>query len=138
MRLFRLPSAVLVEAEGGWFRLPGESWDTVVNRDDLMRGSSGRIAQATLIDGTPDLAGLLPPIGSQEVWAAGVTYFRSRTARMEESKAAGGGDFYDRVYDAAAAGAVLQGHAAPRRAATGSRCASAGLALERARSPSWR
>jgi len=40
----------------------------------------------------------LAPIESQEVWAAGVTYFRSRAARMAESKEAGGGDFYDRVY----------------------------------------
>ena len=38
---------------------------------------------------------------SQEVWAAGVTYYRSRTARMEESDAAGGGSFYDKVYEAA-------------------------------------
>jgi len=38
------------------------------------------------------------PIGSQEVWASGVTYYRSRNARMEEAKTAGGGDFYDRVY----------------------------------------
>ena len=41
---------------------------------------------------------LRPPIERQEVWAAGVTYLRSTTARMEES------DFsataYDRVYDA--------------------------------------
>ena len=43
---------------------------------------------------------ILAPIGSQEVWAAGVTYFRSRSARMEESKDAGGGNFYDRVYSA--------------------------------------
>ena len=43
---------------------------------------------------------LLAPIGAQEVWAAGVTYFRSRTARMAESKEAGGGSFYDRVYAA--------------------------------------
>ena len=43
---------------------------------------------------------LLAPIGSQEVWAAGVTYFKSRTARMEESASSGGSDFYDRVYDA--------------------------------------
>lgn len=42
----------------------------------------------------------LAPIGSQEVWAAGVTYLRSRTARMEESKDAGGGTFYDKVYNA--------------------------------------
>jgi 2-dehydro-3-deoxy-D-arabinonate dehydratase len=43
---------------------------------------------------------LRAPIGSQEVWAAGVTYFRSRTARVSESRAAGGGSFYERVYDA--------------------------------------
>ena len=41
---------------------------------------------------------ILAPIESQEVWAAGVTYFRSRAARMAESREAGGGDFYDRVY----------------------------------------
>jgi 2-dehydro-3-deoxy-D-arabinonate dehydratase len=40
------------------------------------------------------------PIGTQEVWASGVTYLRSRTARMEESKDAGGGTFYDKVYHA--------------------------------------
>ncbi len=45
-------------------------------------------------------AKILAPIGNQEVWAAGVTYYRSRNARMEESKSAGGGDFYDRVYSA--------------------------------------
>ena len=43
---------------------------------------------------------LLAPIGTQEIWAAGVTYMRSKSARMEESKDAGGGNFYDRVYDA--------------------------------------
>jgi 2-dehydro-3-deoxy-D-arabinonate dehydratase len=43
---------------------------------------------------------LRAPIGSQEIWAAGVTYLRSRTARMEESKDAGGGTFYDKVYHA--------------------------------------
>ncbi len=43
---------------------------------------------------------LLAPVGSQEVWAAGVTYYRSRTARMEESEQAGGDRFYDLVYDA--------------------------------------
>jgi len=39
---------------------------------------------------------LLPPIDQQEVWAAGVTYIRSKAARMEESDAAA--DCYDRVY----------------------------------------
>ncbi len=45
-------------------------------------------------------ASMLAPIGAQEVWAAGVTYERSREARVEESSDAGGGSFYDRVYDA--------------------------------------
>jgi len=38
------------------------------------------------------------PIDVQEVWASGVTYFRSRVARIEESET--GGDFYDAVYEA--------------------------------------
>ncbi len=42
----------------------------------------------------------LPPIGEQEVWAAGVTYLRSRSARMEESEQSGGDQFYDLVYEA--------------------------------------
>lgn len=45
-------------------------------------------------------ANVRAPIQSQEIWAAGVTYFRSMTARKEESKDAGGGTFYDRVYHA--------------------------------------
>src|SRR5690606_19895550 len=44
--------------------------------------------------------GLLAPMGNQEIWAAGVTYYRSRTARMEESQDSGGADFYDKVYAA--------------------------------------
>ena len=44
--------------------------------------------------------GVLAPIGSQEVWACGVTYLRSKIGRQEESKDAGGGDFYARVYEA--------------------------------------
>ena len=38
------------------------------------------------------------PLDKQEIWASGVTYFRSRVARMEESER--GGDFYDLVYEA--------------------------------------
>ncbi|TMK55603.1 MAG: fumarylacetoacetate hydrolase, partial [Actinobacteria bacterium] len=45
----------------------------------------------------PDGAKLLPPVGSQEVWAAGVTYLRSRDARVEEAIEP---TPYDRVYTA--------------------------------------
>jgi 2-dehydro-3-deoxy-D-arabinonate dehydratase len=48
--------------------------------------------------GEPAEGTLLPPIDPvQEVWAAGVTYLRSRVARQAESKVA---DVYQRVYDA--------------------------------------
>jgi len=43
---------------------------------------------------------LLAPVDAQEVWACGVTYLRSKVARMEESETQSGGDFYDRVYTA--------------------------------------
>jgi 2-dehydro-3-deoxy-D-arabinonate dehydratase len=42
---------------------------------------------------------LVTPVESQEVWAAGVTYLRSKQARMVESEFSA--DVYDRVYDAA-------------------------------------
>ena len=41
---------------------------------------------------------LLTPVEQQEVWAAGVTYLRSKIARMEESDFSASA--YDRVYDA--------------------------------------
>jgi 2-dehydro-3-deoxy-D-arabinonate dehydratase len=43
----------------------------------------------------PDGARLLAPAGGQPVWAAGVTFLRSRDARLEESR---GLDAYDKVY----------------------------------------
>ena len=46
---------------------------------------------------TADDPQLAPVERCQEVWAAGVTYMRSREARMSESDVA---DVYDRVYDA--------------------------------------
>jgi 2-dehydro-3-deoxy-D-arabinonate dehydratase len=41
---------------------------------------------------------VLPPVEAQEVWAVGVTYLRSKAARMEESEFSA--TAYDRVYDA--------------------------------------
>ncbi len=100
MRLFNTTEGLLVEDDGGWARLDSSSWDEVINRDDLFDWLQHTVGSSPRLDAAPDLSRVLPPIGSQEVWAAGVTYFRSRTARMEESKSAGGGDFYDRVYAA--------------------------------------
>jgi 2-dehydro-3-deoxy-D-arabinonate dehydratase len=61
------------------------------------RGESVSLGGLEIAPHASDQAHLLPPIDHQEVWAAGVTYERSKEARMEESQAA---SFYDRVYDA--------------------------------------
>jgi 2-dehydro-3-deoxy-D-arabinonate dehydratase len=60
----------------------------------------GQVAtQALMQESLPlDAVQLLAPVDAQEVWAAGVTYERSREARLDES---GGLDFYDKVYTAA-------------------------------------
>jgi 2-dehydro-3-deoxy-D-arabinonate dehydratase len=97
LMLFRTAAGVIAERGGRRARVDA-SWDAVINRADLGQYLAQALeGPAAAADGALDL---LPPIGSQEVWAAGVTYFRSRTARMEESRDAGGGDFYDRVYSA--------------------------------------
>jgi 2-dehydro-3-deoxy-D-arabinonate dehydratase len=67
--------------------------------EGLYRYLQTRHAEITTQESIPiSSVRILPPIDTQEVWAAGVTYFRSREARMEESKE--GGSFYDKVYDA--------------------------------------
>jgi 2-dehydro-3-deoxy-D-arabinonate dehydratase len=101
IKLYRTPGGIVVEREGRWVRLAEAAWDEVVNRDDLHALLTGTLGTAVPLASAPNLAAVDPPLGTQEVWAAGVTYFRSRTARMEEAKSAGGGDFYDRVYSAA-------------------------------------
>lgn len=58
------------------------------------------VFQKGTVVAVPTLDKLHPPVGDQEIWAAGVTYFRSRTARMEEAESGGGDVFYDKVYEA--------------------------------------
>ena len=85
MRLFRFRRSPVVEDANRWFALDPHSWDAIVNRDDDHAWLSAAIDVQSALPAPPDPADLLAPIGSQEVWAAGVTYVRSRTARMEES-----------------------------------------------------
>lgn len=96
MKLYRTTQGILVEEAGSFFAMDTQDWDELI-------GSPGIHARArACCDGKAvekvDVASLLAPIVSQEVWASGVTYYRSRSARIEESKDAGGGTFYDRVY----------------------------------------
>jgi 2-dehydro-3-deoxy-D-arabinonate dehydratase len=100
MKLFRTTSALILEHERQSYVLPEMNLDMLLTREHPYEYLLGMIATLPIVAEIPANGPLLPPIGTQEVWAAGVTYFRSRAARMEESKTAGGGDFYDRVYHA--------------------------------------
>ena len=98
MRLFRTKTGCVAEQGWQYFRIESD-WDELLAQEDLAGTLRGLIAGREPVAGFHQ-AELLAPIGKQEVWAAGVTYYRSRGARMEESKDAGGGSFYDRVYSA--------------------------------------
>jgi 2-dehydro-3-deoxy-D-arabinonate dehydratase len=97
-RIFATAHGLAVE-QAGRFLHPDTplTIDEVFEADDPFDLVQSRAARAQIVE-TP--GPLLAPLQSQEVWAAGVTYYRSRTARMEESKDAGGGSFYDKVYEA--------------------------------------
>jgi 2-dehydro-3-deoxy-D-arabinonate dehydratase len=99
MRLFRIKGGCVVEQEGQYFRVDGAEWDSLLAKEDL-QAALGSLIKGRAPEAGLDAAEVLAPICRQEVWAAGVTYYRSRGARMEESKDAGGGSFYDRVYSA--------------------------------------
>ena len=99
MKLYRLRGGIVAEDSEAFYQLHAASWDELIAREDLAPHLRESIQQTDRLDGSA-LKDVLAPICSQEVWAAGVTYYRSRNARMEESKSAGGGDFYDRVYHA--------------------------------------
>lgn len=100
MRLYRTDSGCVLEQDTTCYLLPNCSWDELITRDDLEGHVREKIGSGSLQPTRLQDLRILAPIGAQEVWAAGVTYYRSRDARMEESKSAGGGDFYDRVYTA--------------------------------------
>ncbi len=84
--------------------LMADDWDTLINQHDLhghlkkLQERSERLEEDKASDAIQNH--LLPPIGTQEVWAAGVTYLRSRDARIDESQDAGAADCYQRVYEA--------------------------------------
>ena len=89
----RTPHGPRWAVDGHW--LPGD-----FRLDRLLARPSAEIRDALTGAGAGEPAdgpALAPIEGGQEVWAAGVTYLRSREARMAESETA---DVYDRVYEA--------------------------------------
>jgi 2-dehydro-3-deoxy-D-arabinonate dehydratase len=99
MKLYKSKTGIIIEKNGKYYLTQNENWDTFINDDDLLKKIENLIL--VLREGDVPLENLLPPIGDQqELWACGVTYLRSKVGRQEESKAAGGADFYAKVYEA--------------------------------------
>ena len=101
MRLYKTKQGIVVEKDSSLY-LIDQSWDTFINDDNLFSKVSSLINSSTPATQTKDilLRDLQAPIQSQEVWASGVTYYRSKVGRQEESKNSGGSEFYARVYEA--------------------------------------
>jgi len=102
MKIYKTKKGIVIHHLENFFLSKEPNWDAFVNRSNLFgkvtEDIKGLKSDASLSKAIQ--SELLSPIGNQEVWASGVTYMRSREARMEESKDAGGGDFYARVYEA--------------------------------------
>ncbi|MEO8100368.1 MAG: fumarylacetoacetate hydrolase family protein [Acidobacteriota bacterium] len=99
MLLYRTsPIAWTLEpSPGKYLQLPQSASQGITTREDLFEFLHATVPFCAPAE-TPKQP--LAPLEAQEIWAAGVTYFRSRDARMAESQDSGGGDFYDRVYSA--------------------------------------
>jgi len=101
MKLYRTDTNIIIEHEGVYFVRCTDNFDKLINSVDLftdllmwIRSGTPTANGGMMVNGS-----LLPPMGSQEIWAAGVTYLKSREARMEEA-AAGSADVYAKVYEA--------------------------------------
>jgi 2-dehydro-3-deoxy-D-arabinonate dehydratase len=102
MKLYKTEAAILLLAGGKCYALENADWDELINHDRLhqhLRSLVNKLSPAG-DESLPEKLPLQAPLKSQEVWAAGVTYLKSKTARMEESEASGGAVFYDKVYEA--------------------------------------
>ena len=94
-KIYRVASGIQIENISGKFTSPlKENWDEFINQPNLFEICGQQSFTESAAETTQT------PIDSQEIWAAGVTYLRSKVARMEESKESGGDTFYDKVYDA--------------------------------------
>jgi len=102
MKIYKTLSGIIVESDGKYYPVKNHDWDTFINDDDLPGKLQRSIQSSVPVDNGEQVlsTGLAAPVGSQELWACGVTYLRSKIGRQEESKEAGGGDFYARVYEA--------------------------------------
>jgi 2-dehydro-3-deoxy-D-arabinonate dehydratase len=99
MKIYKKGGTAFILKDGRIYKTNGD-WDQLVNRRELYQRIQLECSGFEVVSDLDVSGPFDPPVQNQELWASGVTYLRSREARVAESKSAGGGDFYDRVYDA--------------------------------------
>ena len=100
MLLYSTDHGLVAVTDGRSLRLADLTIDALLQNAAPLALLQEHAARAKETDATTPQV-LLPPIGSQDVWAAGVTYFRSRDARMDEARDSGGATFYDNQVEVA-------------------------------------
>lgn len=98
MKIYKSSNDIIIESNGKYFLAETKDWNHLVNQENLYAKLKEQVSPWNEVNWSPDK--IQAPIGTQEIWAAGVTYFRSREARMEESKESGADVFYSKVYEA--------------------------------------
>jgi len=101
MKIYKTKKGIVIESAQKFYMID-EDWDLFINNDQLIEKVKEHVESSQAINNAQAILAneILPPVASQELWACGVTYLRSKEGRQEESKDAGGGDFYARVYEA--------------------------------------
>ena len=100
LKLYKCTDGFYAQVQGRLYLLKSVSdWDKLINRDDLYDYILNSVDLASPASVNVNLLQIDKPLVSQEIWAAGVTYYSSRMARIESRKE-GGGDHYSRVYSA--------------------------------------
>lgn len=101
MKIYLTTKEIVISQGDDLFKIENTNWDSLVNRDDLYSHVNQLVLQQALRTDWNSIVGQIKaPVQNQEIWAAGVTYLRSREARMEESKESVAADFYAKVYEA--------------------------------------
>lgn len=98
IKLFKTQSGIFAEQNNIFYFLEG-LWHQTINRRNLYQYLNDLLPTKDKVKQIP-VNEIVAPIDTQEVWAAGVTYLRSKAARMDESKESGADVFYDKVYEA--------------------------------------
>jgi len=100
MKIYKTSKGIVVEHKNKLYLASETDWDAFTNRTSLYNKVKDELqfmkqdpALVSVLENN-----LLSPIGRQEVWASGITYVRTRQARMDDSKL--GSAFYASVYEA--------------------------------------